>query len=138
MASKASINRCTRPRRRASVTDFEVLDSEYRRSKQFHTLRTRCYLFRPADHTGGVAAAVKKLVMRGTSMWWLCTEHSRSHFALGPDEAVSRVKLTRLLNGQDPVNRALIRRSGPNGTFVGSVDATVSPAPKSLSVQGAV
>ena len=64
-------------------------------------------------------------------MFWLATPRSQTYFGLG--EWVSRAKLTALLNGQHPVDGQLIRRPGPDGTMVGGIDVTVSPAPKSVS-----
>jgi conjugative relaxase-like TrwC/TraI family protein len=64
-------------------------------------------------------------------MFWLATPRSRTYFGLG--EWVSRAKLTALLNGLHPVDGQLIRRPGPDGTMVGGIDVTVSPAPKSVS-----
>jgi len=64
-------------------------------------------------------------------MFWLATPRSRTYFGLS--ETVRRAALTALLNGQHPVDSQLIRRPGPDGTMVGGIDVTVSPAPKSVS-----
>jgi conjugative relaxase-like TrwC/TraI family protein len=66
-------------------------------------------------------------------MNWLATERARTIFALHPDR-VSTTTLRQLIEGLDPVTGQLIRRYGPDGTMVGGIDLTVSPAPKSVSV----
>jgi conjugative relaxase-like TrwC/TraI family protein len=63
---------------------------------------------------------------------WLATERAKTLFALGP--RVSASTLERLIEGRDPVTGKLIRRYGPDGTMVGAIDLTVSPAPKSVSI----
>jgi conjugative relaxase-like TrwC/TraI family protein len=65
-------------------------------------------------------------------MFWLATDRARTYFGLG--DHVRRATLTALLNGQHPVDGRLIRRPGPDGTMVGGIDVTLSPAPKSISV----
>ncbi len=110
-----------------------------------------------SSQTVDVAAGIKKLVIGGdysaeqavgyladpqaggdyyteggsARMFWLALDRAQTYFALGED--VSRVKLAALLNGQHPADGELIRRYGPNGTMVGGIDVTVSPAPKSVS-----
>ena len=66
-------------------------------------------------------------------MNWLATERARTIFALHP-KRVSTTTLRQLIEGLDPVTGQLIRRYGPDGTMVGAIDLTVSPAPKSVSV----
>ena len=65
-------------------------------------------------------------------MNWLATPHATTLFALG--EKVSRSKLRDLIEGVHPVTGQVIRRAGPDGTMVGGLDVTVSPAPKSVSI----
>lgn len=68
----------------------------------------------------------------GTFMRWLATPRSATFFGLGDE--VSKAMLGMLLSGLHPVSGKLIRRYGPNGTMVGGIDVTVSPAPKSVSI----
>jgi conjugative relaxase-like TrwC/TraI family protein len=63
---------------------------------------------------------------------WLATDRARLLFALGDD--VSRGTLKNLIEGIDPITGQLFRRYGPDGTMVGAIDLTVSPAPKSVSI----
>ena len=42
--------------------------------------------------------------------------------------------LGHLIAGRNPRTGKSIRRAGPDGTIVGAIDLTVSPAPKSVSV----
>lgn len=65
-------------------------------------------------------------------MTWLATDRVRTLFALGDE--VQRGKLEKLIDGIDPVTGESIRRRGADGTIVGAIDLTVSPAPKSVSV----
>jgi conjugative relaxase-like TrwC/TraI family protein len=68
----------------------------------------------------------------GAFMRWLATPRARTHLALG--DSVSRVTLAALLSGRHPVDGQLIKRYGPDGTLVGGIDLTLSPAPKSVSI----
>jgi conjugative relaxase-like TrwC/TraI family protein len=65
-------------------------------------------------------------------MTWFATDRVRTLFALSDE--VHRGKLEKLIEGIDPVTGESIRRRGADGTIVGAIDLTVSPAPKSVSV----
>src|SRR5437660_2867008 len=65
---------------------------------------------------------------------WLATPRLQRMFALGGPIVLGRTAMRMLLEGRHPVTGQPIRRWGPNGTVVGAIDVTVSPAPKSVSV----
>src|SRR5215472_10108325 len=65
---------------------------------------------------------------------WLATPRLQRLFALGGPIVLGRTAMRMLLEGRHPVTGQPIRRWGPNGTVVGAIDVTVSPAPKSVSV----
>jgi conjugative relaxase-like TrwC/TraI family protein len=65
-------------------------------------------------------------------MNWLATDRVKTRFGLG--KKVSPTTLAHLIEGTDPITGQLIRRYGPDGTMVGAIDLTVSPAPKSVSI----
>ncbi len=61
---------------------------------------------------------------------WLATLRLQQLFALGGPIVLGRTGMRMLLEGGHPVTGELIRRWGPNGTVVGAIDVTLSPAPK--------
>jgi conjugative relaxase-like TrwC/TraI family protein len=65
---------------------------------------------------------------------WLATDRLQRLFALGGPIVLGRTRMRMLLEGKHPVTGEQIRRLGPNGTMVGAIDVTISPAPKSVSV----
>ncbi len=65
---------------------------------------------------------------------WLATPRLQRLFALGGPIVLGRTGIRMLLEGRHPVTGEQIRRWGPNGTVVGAIDVTISPAPKSVSV----
>ena len=65
---------------------------------------------------------------------WLATDRLQRLFALGGPVVQGRTAMRMLLEGRHPVTGEPIRRVGPNGTMVGAIDVTLSPAPKSVSV----
>jgi TrwC relaxase len=69
---------------------------------------------------------------------WLATARLQRLFALGGPIVLGRTPMRMLLEGRHPVTGEVIRRWGPNGTAVGAIDVTLSPAPKSVSVLGAL
>ncbi len=73
-------------------------------------------------------------------MMWHVTE--RAAVVLGiaqsgerpSQQEVGRKTLSLLISGVNPRTGERIRKAGPDGTSVGALDLTVSPAPKSVSV----
>jgi conjugative relaxase-like TrwC/TraI family protein len=65
---------------------------------------------------------------------WLATPRLQRLFALGGPIVLGKTAMRMLLEGRHPVTGRPIRRWGPNGTVVGAIDVTLSPAPKSVSV----
>jgi conjugative relaxase-like TrwC/TraI family protein len=65
---------------------------------------------------------------------WLATPRLQRLFGLGGPLVLGRTRMRMLLEGRHPVSGEPIRRWGPNGTVVGAIDVTLSPAPKSVSV----
>jgi conjugative relaxase-like TrwC/TraI family protein len=65
---------------------------------------------------------------------WLATPRLQRLFGLGGPVVLGRTRMRMLLEGRHPVSGEPIRRWGPNGTVVGAIDVTLSPAPKSVSV----
>ncbi|MDQ6900443.1 MAG: relaxase domain-containing protein, partial [Candidatus Dormibacteraeota bacterium] len=65
-------------------------------------------------------------------MIWAASDQARTRLGLG--DSVELWKVERLLQGQHPLSGELLRQYGPNGTMVGAIDVTLSPAPKSVSI----
>src|SRR5262252_5480983 len=73
-------------------------------------------------------------------MMWHVTERAAAVLGIAradepsSQQEVRRKALGQLISGVNPRTGEQIRKAGPDGTSVGAVDLTVSPAPKSVSV----
>src|SRR5215472_11643476 len=65
-------------------------------------------------------------------MRWFTSERVKTRFAM--HGKFDRVALRYLVEGRDPITGENIRKAGSDRSKVASVDLTVSPAPKSVSI----